>query len=451
MEELKDFASRIKQTSESVASMKHYLLKSKYKQVIGDVDINTPVTILTLGKKDITNPQFGKCVEQGMLSATRKNASLVVKCSDQNLFFNEAEAMNLMNNFEIVQAAGGTIVFEETINADSRGIQYGRKDEKKVAIYAEFLHRVLVAYPEMMGVNKKLTTLADKVNKISAEQNFSPLEKYLLCQKIIGELECADESGKIYVPTMYMPSQSFVETIRRNKGCCLGKSQYLKALLSLVGIDSCVIYTNSAREYLLVNKAHGIEVENDEKSITYGDHAFNLIHLEDPKYGISGIFAGDAVRSEDLMAFIPLNDDVSMLFNWGGVFTSCDELEAFLNKLPTQVLNADKNLSDADKKQKIQEELNAIRNQTGDLFYAACKKSREKIGRCAAVLARLKQSKFEKSEKLNTVAKAQQKVCAVYKKYFYRKKIDAAGLKTLSNAAMGTCSGADKTSTKEKC
>lgn len=131
----------------------------------------------------------------------------------------------------------------------------------------------------------------------------------------------------------FAPTHTYTGTVQENKGCCAGKSQYLRILLKQCGISSCCISTFSYKEMLhlripmlekyfssaiavingkelSLNEAKAQlpqELQNEETPEVGADHCINLVHLDDDKYGIHGIFAADTCPGI-CYGFMPIND-----------------------------------------------------------------------------------------------------------------------------------------------
>lgn len=324
-------ANKIARTKTFAPSMGGYIQGVSYERVIGNFESNRPVTVVTLSKDEIASPELKKCIEGGLfnndINAGRK---VVVKCSDKDLAFNREEAMKLIENHEALSKNGGEMVFEETILAGSSPTSRS---------YNMKFNDVLVSFPEMMKVNEKLTRFADVVKKISEKNQLSPYEQYLLCHKIVSNMEYYWESNG---QSLYHSSQSYIETVAKNAGCCVGKAEYLRALLSMVGIKACTIGVDSDRELAIYYSAMGDQktahafikrVNKKDSNSLRTNHRITLVSLDDPKYGMHGVFAGDP-STEDAPETIPIGTHLDVLFNYSVLYDDGREICKFLNGLP---------------------------------------------------------------------------------------------------------------------
>lgn len=341
-EALKQFVKKIKATAEMSSSMSAYSQRA-FDRVIGELNPNdTKVTVLTLTKDEITSPLLKESIEQSLFDDILGTSSkLVVKCSDRDLAFNKEEAMRLVDNHEVLTKAGGAMFFEESISSancvtgdeivdenENEGLASADSEQSNVSReYKEIIKHVLVSFQEMMGVNEKLADLAKNIKEISDENNLTPYEQYLLCHRVVSNLPYYTTEN-----ASYDSSQSYIETVQKNSGCCVGKAQYLRALLSMIGIKSCVISVNSKNEEAAYRRTEGKPSLQSESILT--NHAINLICLEDQKYGISGVFAGDAV-ARGSYDFITLENNLTVLFNYGGLYRGKNQICTFLKGLPT--------------------------------------------------------------------------------------------------------------------
>lgn len=432
------YARKIEKTKTVTKSVADYAKKQDFDRMIGDFDSNTPVTVLTLTKEEIISPQLSQCIRQGVFKKIGDGTKLVIKCSDRDLAFNTDEAMNLIQNHEALKEIGGEMIFEETIlrdnklyysdqsnpmssrlinevsmrgNLDDSNLKQRVEDalSKDPNIYEMIKSHILVSFPEMMEVNKKLTKLSEKINKLSKENNLSPYEKYLLCCEAIKGL-----TYYINDQNVYDPAQSYIETVQKNSGCCLGKAQYLRALLSMIGIKSCTVVVDSRREW--ATYYHEIdrqnlaqekldEVNKNEHERLGIDHAMNLIFLEDPKYGISGVFAGDAV-SVGAPSTISLDGNLDTFLNYSMLYESGEEIFEFLDDLPTATEQG-KDYSEFEKALKAY----GKRFETGTQFESHRQKKAEEA------FARLKRTKLSEFS-LEQDDEIVNKINKIYKHYF---------------------------------
>lgn len=333
---LESFAKKISKTRTHAPNMGDYIQGVSYERVIGDFESNRPVTVVTLSKDEIASPELEKCIDLGLFDKDIKaGRKVVIKCSDKDLAFNQEEAMRLIKNHEALSKNGGEMVFEETISKSSSFFNDSFDLQQ---------NDVLVSFPEMMKVNAKLTRLADMVKQISKRNHLSPYEKYLLCHKVVSEMQYyfeADDPLKKHL--RYFSSQSYIETVTKNAGCCVGKAEYLRALLSMVGIKACTIGIDADREEATYFASRGFPeeaqesmkvVKNKEHSDFATNHRVTLISLDDSKYGMHGIFVGDA-SSKGAPDTIPVGVNLDKLFNYGGLYDDGERICDFLDDLPS--------------------------------------------------------------------------------------------------------------------
>lgn len=332
---LENLAKKISKTKIHAPNMVGYIQGASYDRVIGEIESNKPVTVVTLSKDEIASPELEKCIDRGLFDNDIKaGRKVVIKCSDKDLAFNQDEAMRLIKNHDALSKNGGEMMFEETISKSSFYTD---------ASFDLQFSDVLVSFPEMMRVNEKLTNIAYMVKKISDQNHFSPYEKYLLCHKVVSEMQYYWEGdGRFYSNPAYHSSQSYIETVTKNAGCCVGKAEYLRALLSMVGIKSCTIGVDGDRETAIYYNANGnskearkmIEkVNNKPFRDLFTNHRITLVALDDPKYGMHGIFAGDASTSK-APSTVPIGSHLDVLFNYGGLYDDGERICEFLNDLP---------------------------------------------------------------------------------------------------------------------
>lgn len=437
-----------KEFVEQLKNKDHYsisLLKTQdgkeYDRVIGVFNKNEPVSLFTLTKEELTNPLLKQCIEQGLLEEiTREkfgdfaqDARIVIKCADTDLAFNQDEAMQILENREALRKIGGEIVFEETVCSGGQtfgpsyvslyqGSRFSPESELKkigkyfidraAVDYSIYLNKVLVSFPAMMEVNNRLTSVAEQINMISEKNHLSPYEKYLLCNRFVGDLEYYRKDEKVDHGE-YRASQSYVETVQKNKGCCVGKAQYLRALLSMVGIKSCAIVVHNNNEYAAYFYSVDEKVAASKisiESMTRSNHVINLVCLEDQKYGVSGVFAADAVG---LIApsFIPLEDNLS-LFNYVTVYGS-EGLKEVLENAQTTKEHKDKSFDDFEA---------AIREQ-GDLLKDGVFFDPSRHERALEICSLLRTTKFADDAVLQREEEIKRKIDHIYSSEFIKRLV----------------------------
>lgn len=405
---LQTLAKKISRTKTYAPNLDNYIQSVSYERVIGGFESNKPVAVVTLSKDEIVSPELEQCIEHGLfnndIQAGRK---IVIKCSDKDLAFNQEEAMRLVKNHEALSKRGGEMMFEESVR---RGLFY-----KENSLGVE-INDVLVSFPEMMKVNAKLTNIANAVNKISEKNHFSPYEKYLLCHKIISQMKYYHEENdplKKYTP--YFASQSYIETVTKNAGCCVGKAEYLRALLSMVGIKSCTFSLDSDREIAALYDALGYpkearktmkKVNNKEHSDLFTNHRITLIALDDSKYGMHGVFAGDAA-CEGAADTIPLGTKLDAWFNYGGLYSDGKVLCDFLCDLPTSTKQS-KDYSEY--KQNLSNHKNVLGGS--EMF------NRYRHKKALEAFSRLEQTRISKAPYQQKASAAKKKIDEIYEKMY---------------------------------
>lgn len=316
---------------------------------------------ISVDKDFLTNPYDIKDkFANGFFNKFNKN-KIVFICSDSELFFNEQEAMVLIENYNIIKNNGCELNFIETIS----GASYHDIDNYTVSDSFQIEKEVKRSFEEVMQINAKLIKIAEKINKGFPDetgkiQKLSPAEKYFLCFEIVNDIEFfmygfgyiirSDE----LIPKNF-PSQSYIDTVKKNRGCCVGKSKYLEALLHLVGITNCSININSKMECYVNRKfvlkadpqqqfvingksVNASEIEEFLQDCNYSDnwlsdHQANLIYLVDDKYKIDGAFIGDSTSYGAQFVPIKEEEDRKLLFNPINLMLSGKNINNFFNKL----------------------------------------------------------------------------------------------------------------------
>lgn len=295
---------------------------------------------IPFSKKDLSNPKFNAFLKQ-LCKYKDKDASFELIYTDREMFLDDRYAVKLCYLNDEIKNNNGKIYFVEEIN--ERGSLLGSKSKEAITSFRK------TTFEETIEANQIIVNMANKINRIAKEKNLSPFEKYLLCFRVVNAIEYSEKDDD-YFKDNYLKSQSFIETILSNKGICVGKAEYLRNLLNLVGINACEvginsilktkIKTNDLRRVLDLKTEHIPETEEflamldelckglgDPSKIKNTDHSTNLIYLEDEKYGISGIFEGDPTWGDKYAITSLSQEDVLFLFKGKETFNHERERE----------------------------------------------------------------------------------------------------------------------------
>ncbi len=343
------------------------------ERIINRAKVENAVVTLVVTKAELIDPMLKACLKEKVFEDKFGNAKLKIKCSDRDIFFKEDELKSLLENHQAIEESQGKLYFEETVSIGATRDETENAGELKE--FYKRLDKVERSFEEVLKINQKLSEVADKINGgyIDEEGNammLSPLEKYLLCFKIVNDIDYYLEDKNEKTKAGYSISRSLIDVVKNQRGCCVGKSEYLYALLKMVGIENCCITIDSNREDLIKTMSNkeilkddyyydlansplsNSEVEDvkyqlkhiesqlvdlldDGKSLSQikTNHKANLINLNDEKYGFNGIFLGDSTAVQLSLEILPLKDKLDYLLNFASYFSSGSEISKFLDNI----------------------------------------------------------------------------------------------------------------------
>ncbi len=361
--------------------------KLKYfgERIINKAKHGNEMVTLTLTKVQLIDPMLLRCIQEKVFEKEFGGKKIKFKCADGDLFFKTDEFKALNENYQAINENGGELVFEETVKFSSYD---NYSSNKELLDFADIFDKKERSFEEIVQINIKLSEIAEKINNGIVDENgnnnqLSPLEKYLICFQIVNDITYFNEDNASRITDGYSITRSLVDLVNNHYGCCVGKSEYLRALLSMVGIESCSVAVDSDRQKILYKqnrldqdkiafdksraslingdyenddklyKKRSLELDIEEKMLkskqdeikesldeykkdfTYLNHQTNLIYLKDEKYGVDGIFLGDATWGGNFTA-VTLNKDIEMFFNFGTLFISGDSISKFLDRVGGQ-------------------------------------------------------------------------------------------------------------------
>ncbi len=360
------------------------------QRIINRAKIKDGVVTLVVSKKELIDPMLKACFKDKFFQSQFDGQKIKFLCDDSDLFFKEEEFLSLVENYQAMEESKGKLSFKERVY---RGIRR-EFDNEELVEFSEAINTVERSFEDVLKINKKLYEIAETINSgyVDDEGNvkmLSPFEKYFLCYQIVNDVEYFVEDRNDYQNVGHSISRSLIDVINNQKGCCAGKAEYLYALLSMVGIDSCPVYINSYREHILYEQTEydkklseynqmlenyisderwssdndwssnkSLEISAMRKNLVKAerdlaemkkkinniwdsiivDHATNLINLKDEKYSINGIFMGDATDINKL-DILPIPENFDFIFNFVSLFTSMDRVSAFLDKIEKREVN----------------------------------------------------------------------------------------------------------------
>ncbi len=404
---------------------------------------------ITLTKDQLINPLLKQCLEQGYFDKIKKNCYIDFICKDGDLFFDENETKLLLENYQAIvgemtieeiiknrRIVRDQLFFEETIF----GKMHTESPKGKLIESYPETKSVKRRFSEIIEINKKLSTIAEKINNLP--EQLSPFEKYLLCHKVASNIEFFYNGG------VNESSQSFVDTVKTNKGCCVGKAQYLRALLYMVGIKACDIKIFDHRldlaklkDYVKNGRDGSITIESTGETYTFEkgtevlikqfsrndtkhrlNHEINLVELNDENYDIHGIFAADNHSKGCINnCYIPLEGNIDTIFNFSSFYSSAEDVCKFLDKLDTKE-NKKLGEKQADKiykeYYKIGERLS--KSDGEDILYNDHNHSIKTMQAIESRI-RLEEAPLAGSIPFKVLEKAQAKIDKIYKNYFTEK------------------------------
>jgi len=194
-----------------------------------------------VNKQQLLSPAF-----KNELASSKKRP--IITCADSELYFNEHEYQILLDIYKRIKTIDheARLMFEEKIYSGTTEVlsSDGKRDYE-----FDITHINGITFEEVVEANRSLLKFAEKVNKGYKNKDgdiveLSPYEKYLICFEFINRFPYFIENDDKKV----WESQSFIKTAQNLSGCCAGKSQCLKALLNMVGIDSCCISVDTRIE-----------------------------------------------------------------------------------------------------------------------------------------------------------------------------------------------------------
>lgn len=327
-----------KQTKEKCVETDNEELKQFFEKLKYTKEDNKIVVELT--KEQLLSPLLKQCLEEGLFK-TDTGIKYEFACYEQ-FVLNPKEAKAFAQNATAILKSHTDMWFYEKKEGGSNILSSLKTILLSYQI--EDLGYFRYSLEQVLGINIKLAEYAKKIKSLTVTKNgitrnLSPFEKYLLCYKIIENVPYTlyeDTNNEIEL------SRSFYATVLNNRGCCVGKAFFLKALLKMVGIDSCVIAVNSTASNLAFHdnsiqmiqntpmdfferygENKGIEFHLETKVYRYylsklqstflvelkaPNHAINLVYLDDKNYGISGVFASDA--TDEPLERLCLFDDI---------------------------------------------------------------------------------------------------------------------------------------------
>jgi hypothetical protein len=161
--------------------------------------------------------------------------------------------------------------------------------------------------------------------------NLSPLERYIAAYNIVKNFKQYKEKSKNSVESRYLRYILYNDYL-----VCFGFAGLLTELLNRLDIPS---YRIDATVDLSYDNGYTLE----EKNINFTGHSRSFVKIDDDKYGVHGVFLGDATWDNDLSTDLYLNslltfDRKKEARRLEGltkidVFFDCHNKEEFINKI----------------------------------------------------------------------------------------------------------------------